>query len=240
MKSADQATECLLQPACDQEENKETEDGCRQKKNGIGPDDIEDIAMGFVQRIGGQPIRLFADRGDDGIEIFKIAEVPEGFSGFFSLPLCHQFDRERCCLGETVHFRFQGIDLSHHPCHFQPILQIIAVIFASCLRKCFCLFENRINLLLAFFRAGKNLLNPLLRGGSFIRQTVGNNLDFVGNDIQGVETGENRQVILENSPHFLVGILDQIKGRCQSTSKENQKGDDPSHDLGSEGVAHEE
>ena len=48
MEGTDQATECFLQTPCDQKENEEAEDGCREKKNGIGPNDVENVAMGFL------------------------------------------------------------------------------------------------------------------------------------------------------------------------------------------------
>ena len=85
-----------------------------------------------------------------------------------------------------------------------------------------------------------NLLNPLLGGGSFIRQPMGNDLNFICDHIQGVQTGEDREVIFENSAYFFIGIIDQIKGRSQSTCKEEQECDHPGHDLRTEGMAHEE
>ena len=67
---------------------------------------------------------------------------------------------------------------------------------------------------------------------------MGEDLDFVCYDIQGIESGENRKVILRDTAYFIVRVLDHVESDCEGGCKKKQECDHPSHNLCPQGVAH--
>ena len=43
---------------------------------------------------------------------------------------------------------------------------------------------------------------------------MGEDLDFVCYDIQGIESGENRKVILRDTAYFIVRVLNHVESDC--------------------------
>ena len=67
---------------------------------------------------------------------------------------------------------------------------------------------------------------------------MSDHLDFVRNDIQRIESGENGKVIFQDTFQLIVGIVDHVECDPESDGKKDEQSDCPSHNFCSEGVAH--
>ena len=67
---------------------------------------------------------------------------------------------------------------------------------------------------------------------------MGDDFDFVRDDIQRIESGENRKVICQDTVQLIIGIIDHVECDPESDCKKDEQGDCPGHNFGSERVAH--
>jgi hypothetical protein len=63
---------------------------------------------------------------------------------------------------------------------------------------------------MAFFRPIGNFLDPLCGGGSLAGYTVSEEFDFVCDDIEGVEAGEDGKVVLIDACNFIIGVVNHV------------------------------
>lgn len=53
-------------------------------------------------------------------------------------------------------------------------------------------------------------MDPLCGGGSLAGYTVSEEFDFVCDDIEGVEAGEDGKVVLIDACNFIIGVVNHV------------------------------